>query len=164
MAYSFVMSSALTMPKRRAFRFTAGRLAWPTIYPQARSLIPCDRTSSTTTGRTNSWPLSRSSRASTLTRRHSAASASQMSRLPDPMFQTRLLRLVRLDRQIAHHALEAPLIGVVIFPALEIADKARMELRWPASPVFMTAISRSRESFLKTSRRLSSGPARVCLM
>jgi hypothetical protein len=36
MAYSFVMNSALTMPRRRAFRFTAGRLAWPTLCPQAR--------------------------------------------------------------------------------------------------------------------------------
>src|ERR1700683_2399018 len=35
------------------------------------------------------------------------------------------------DRQIAHHSLKALLIGVVIFPAPEVADKARPELRCP---------------------------------
>jgi hypothetical protein len=42
------------------------------------------------------------------------------------------LRNFGRDRQIAHHSLNALLIGVVIFPAPEVADKARAELRCPA--------------------------------
>jgi hypothetical protein len=47
------------------------------------------------------------------------------------------------DRQIAHHPLKASLIGVVIFPAAEIADVAiRPQLAAQASLVSITTSSR----------------------